>query len=140
MDAPLRGGLPGLARFGRAFQRSQAHANQVKTHMGRPVLNAFFPSTGLGQLDGLLRHLRLPELALAGNGLDRMAIAIAGMKIHVPINLGGVEAQRLIHLAHGLDKLAPVQGAQEAQAIDGVTDGDLVGGLVLALDAGPVAR
>ncbi len=56
-------------------------------------------------------------------------------KIHFPVNLGGIEAQRLIDLAHGLDKLAPVQGAQEAQTVDGVTDGDLVGGLVLALDA-----
>ncbi len=135
MDAPLHGCLPGLARLCRAFQRSPAFANQVKAHMGGPVLNAFFPGAGFGQLDGLLRHLRLLEPAVAGNGLDRMAIAIAGEEIHLPVNLGGVEAQRPIDLAHGLDKLAPVQGAQEAQTVDGVTDGDLVGGLVLAFEA-----
>ena len=73
------------------------------------------------------------ELAVAGNGLDRMAIAIAGEKIHFPVNPGGVEAQRLLDLAHGLDELAPVQGAQETQAVDGMADRDLVGGLVLAL-------
>ncbi len=134
VDAPFDGCLPGLAHFCRVFQRSHAFVDQVKTHMRGPVLNPFFPGTGFGQLDGLLRHLRLQELAVAGNGLDRMAIAIASEKIHFPVNPGGVQAQRLIDLAHGLDKLTPVQSAQETQTVDGVTDGDLVGGLVLALE------
>ena len=63
-----------------------------------------------------------------------MAITIAGEEVHGPVHPGGVEAERLLDLAHGLDKLAPIQGAQEAQAVDGMTDRDLVGGLVLALE------
>ena len=71
---------------------------------------------------------------MAGDGLDRMAITIAGDKIHLPVNPGRIEAQRLLDLAHVLHKLLPVHGAQETQAGDAVADGNLVGGLVLALE------
>ena len=52
----------------------------------------------------------------------------------------------LVDLAHGLDKFAPVQGAEKTEAVDGMTDRNLVGGLVLALlmheslDGKPLSR
>src|ERR1039457_7213209 len=63
-----------------------------------------------------------------------MAVAIAGEEIHVAVHPSRIKEQRLLDLAGRLDKLAPVQRAQQAQAIDSMTDGDLVRGLILALD------
>src|SRR5581483_3270584 len=98
------------------------------------ILHSLLLRAAFRQLDRLLRYLRLLEQTVAGDGLDRMAISIARGKIHFPINAGRIETKRLIDLAHVLDKLAPIQGAQETQTVDRMTDGDLVGRLGLAIE------
>ena len=100
--------------------------------MGSPVLAAQFLCALRGQLDGLLSDLCLRELALAGDGFDRMAIAIAGRKIHRAVNVSGVGAQDLLDDAQALHKFLPVHRAQETQAGDAVADRNLIRSLILA--------
>jgi hypothetical protein len=59
-----------------------ALVDQIVAHVGGPVRRPLLPGAVRGQLDGALRDVRFRELAVPGQGLDRMAIAIAGRKIH----------------------------------------------------------
>src|SRR5437660_238130 len=61
-------------------------------------------------------------------------IASSSQEIHPLVNAGRVRTQSLIDQADGFDELAPVHGAQEAQAGNAMADGNLIGGLVLALE------
>src|ERR1035437_8355701 len=101
--------------------------------MSHPVCYSLFASTRFGQFDGFLCDFVLQQLTAPRKIFNRMAISIASGEIHFPVNSGRVEAQSLLDPAQGLDKLAPVQSAQEPQTVNGMTDGNLVGGLVLAL-------
>ena len=101
--------------------------------MGGPVLAPLLPGAVRGQLDGPPRDVRFGELAVPGQELDRMAIAIAGRKIHLAVNAGRVGAQRLLDQTQGLHELLPIHGAQETKTGNTVADGNLVGGLILAL-------
>ena len=79
-----------------AFARADAFLPRVpawpglcrsdKNRHGQSGLEFPFPEHCFSQLDGLSRHFRFRQSAVAGNGLDRMAIAIAGGKIHLPVN------------------------------------------------------
>jgi hypothetical protein len=89
---------------------------------------------GGGELDGFQGDLGLGQVAMAGDGLDRMAVLIPGGELHVAVNVGGVAAQGRFHDAQGFHKLLPVHRAEEAQAADAVTDGNLVRRLILAVE------
>ena len=69
---------------------------------------------------------------MARDGFDRMAVAIAGRKIHPAINVGRVGAQGVLDVTQGLHELLPVHRAQETETRDTVADGNLIGRLVLA--------
>jgi hypothetical protein len=86
-----------------------------------------------GQHHGLVRHLALAAGALLRNRLDHVPVTVTGRKIHPRVHPARVFAQRVLDHAHGLDKRAPVQRTQQAQAADAVADRHLVGGLLLIL-------
>ena len=123
----------GHRTFARRPSARLAFVNQIEAHMGGPVLAPFLPGAVRGQLDGAPRDVRLRKLAVPGQELDRMAIAIAGCKIHLAVNPGRVGAQCLLDQTQGLHELLPVHGAQETKTGNTVADGNLVGGLILAL-------
>ena len=133
VDASFDDRSPGPPHLRRASQHGLALVDQIEAHMGGPVFAPLLPGTVRGQLDGALRDLRFRELAVPGQELDRMAIAIAGRKIHLAVNVGRVGAQGRLDQAQGLHELLPVHGAQETQTGNAVADGNLVGRLVLTL-------
>ena len=61
-----------------------------------------------------------------------MAVTIASGEIHPAVRSARVFAQDLLDHAHALDELSPVHRAEKSQAADGVTDGNLVAGLLLS--------
>ena len=118
--------------LGRKFQHEATLADQIEADMGGPVLAPVKPGGGGGQLHGQLRDLRLRVLAVPGNGLYPMPILVAGGKVHLLIEAGGIGPQRGLHQTHGFDKLLPVRGAQKPQTGNAVAHGNLVGRLTLA--------
>ena len=95
VDASFDDRSPGPPHIRHALQHGLAFVDQIEAHVGGPVFAPFLPGAVCGQLDGALRDLRFRELAVPGEGLDRMAIAIAGRKIHLAVNAGRVGAQSL---------------------------------------------
>jgi len=86
------------------------------------------------QFDRLAGHIRFRQATLPGDALDGVAIAVPGRKIHESISVLRVRAQNAFDHAIGLDELAPIDGAQAAEAADAVADRDLVGGLLSRLE------
>ena len=87
----------------------------------------------LRQLDGLARDVAFRAPAALGHMLHRVAIAIAGGKIHRAVGCRRILAQGLFDHAHRLNKRAPVHSRQKSETADAVADGDLVDGLLLIL-------
>ena len=50
-----------------------------------------------------------------------MTVAVASRKIHFDINSAGILTQGLFHNAHGLDKLAPIDGFDDRDSPRNVT-------------------
>ncbi len=133
MYAPLDDRSPGPAHFHSAPQRGLALVYKIETHMGGAVFAPLQAGAILGQLDGAARNVGLREPAVPGKELDRMAIAVAGRKIHAPVNAAGIRAQGPFDETQGLHKILPIVGAQEAKTGYAVADGDLVRRLILAV-------
>ena len=129
------------------LERGAAIADQKVAHMGVPgalptVLCvagcvAFCPafarrSRNAAKLDRLARHIGLGARRQPGNRLDRMAVAVTGGEIHLRISAAGIVPQDLLYAAEHLDELAPVDGAQQAQAADAVAHRHLARRLLLA--------
>ena len=87
----------------------------------------------LRKLNRCARHRTLGQATVLRRLLDDVAIAITRGKIHPAVNAADVLTQDLLDRAHGLDKLAPVHRAEQAETRDAVADGNLVGGLALVL-------
>ena len=85
------------------------------------------------ELDGFVRHFLLRKLALAGQCLDRVAIAIARREIHLAVNTGWLVLESVVNQAESFHKLLPIDRTQQAQTGDTVTDGDLIRCLTLTL-------
>ena len=134
MDSPFDDRLGGPSHIRPASELGAAEVDQIIADMGRAVPAALLPGGFLGQLNGLLRHLGFRKRAVPGNILDRVPVAIPGGKIHQAVNAGRVGAQGQIDQAEGLDELLPIHRAQEAKAGNAVAYGNLVGGLILALE------
>ena len=117
------------------FEGGKAVPNQVKPDV-RGTRPRAFPCGSLGcQPHHGACHLRLRLSRAAGHHLDAVPVVVARTEIHVAVGAARVLAQHLLGEAHGFDKLAPVHDAQETQAVDAVSDGNLVGGLALAVGA-----
>ena len=121
---------PGVG-FG--LQVRPAAGDEVVAHVGRAVLPAPGRGRGGGEADGLFGDFGFAEPAVPGQGLDRMAVPVAGRKIHPRVDSGRIGQENLIHDARALDEGAPVPGAEQAQGGDRVADRDLIGRLALAL-------
>ena len=74
------------------------------------------PAVFLGQLQGLLRGLRLRPLLPPGQTAHLLPVAAAGILLHVGVVPGGVLVQQGLQAALPLQKTAPVDGLQRAQA------------------------
>src|SRR5205823_368895 len=88
-----------------------------------------------GQGQGAVGDLDLVAVAAAGEALDGAAVAVLGGKVLAGVDAGGVVAEDGLDDAGALEEEGPVEVGEQAQAGDGVADGDLVGGLALVLAA-----
>ncbi|KFB71348.1 MAG: hypothetical protein AW09_003511 [Candidatus Accumulibacter phosphatis] len=134
--ASAQGSGAGKADFRRLLQCRQALVDQVEADVPRPFAKAagrIADRRRTRQLDRLAGHLALRQVALPGNLLGGVAVAIAGGKIHPAINARRIFPQGTLDDAGGLDELAPVHGAKHPQAADAVADRNLIGGLALIL-------
>jgi hypothetical protein len=68
-----------------------------------------------GQANDNLADFQLAGITPPSNSLDRMAVAIAGGKVHLAIYAGRVAGQGLFNHALIADKGAPVEGIKEAK-------------------------
>ncbi len=112
---------------------------------GQPVIDQKIPDVQLpwlcsgrilerhSQGDYRFRHNLFRLAALLGQILHDMPVTVAGPEIHPGIDPGRVAAQHGFGHTKGFNKLPPVDGVQGSETGDGVADGYLVGGLVLAL-------
>ncbi|MGO9371952.1 MAG: hypothetical protein ACLQBD_07600 [Syntrophobacteraceae bacterium] len=103
--------------------------------MCRAMVAAFPRGALMRQLDRLTRHLALGVQTTLSSLFHDVAVAIAGSKIHLAVDVAGVLTQGLLDNAHRLDELAPVHRAQEPEAADAVAHRDLVRSLLLVLRA-----
>ena len=133
VNAPFHDPSPGPPHVHLTPQHKSSLVDQIKADVGCPVSASLLPGAGLGQMDGLSRHVRFRDLAVPGKELDRMTIAIAGRKIHRAINISRVGAQSLLHKTQALHEVLPVHCTQETKAGNAVADRNLVGRLALTL-------
>src|SRR5260370_40426637 len=121
----------GDARLRAALELRQSLIDEIEAYMSRSIAGALGGRGCLRQLDRFTRHLAFREGARLGDPLHDVAIAVARGEIHFAVGSAGILAEGLLDHAHGLDKLAPVHRAKKTQAADAVTDGNLIGGLLL---------
>ena len=133
MDAPFDDRSPGPSRLHLAPQDGPAFVNQIKAHVGGSVLAPMLPGAVQGQFNGAPRDVRFRDAAVPGQEFDRMAVAVAGRKIHLAVNAGGVGAQRFLDPAQGFHKLLPIHGAQRTKAGNAMADRHLISGLILTV-------
>ena len=67
--------------------------------------------------------------------LDRVAVPIAGRKVHLRVRAGGILTQDLLDQADALEEQRPVDRGQQPHARDDVADGELIGSAPLMLGA-----
>ena len=116
---------PGAERWMRTtypFQFLATAIDQVITDVGFAVMPAQTGRARPRKINGAGGHMFLNQTAGSGNRFNHMAVAVTAGEIHPGISCGRVVAQRAVDHTHRLDKLAPVEGAQQAQATDAVTD------------------
>jgi hypothetical protein len=111
--------------------------DEIEPHVrGAIVVAAATRGTGgpfARELDRPARHLAFGELARLRDPLHDVPVLVAGGEVHPAVEAARILAQLLLHDAHRLDEVAPVHGAQESQAADGVADGDLRARLLLGV-------
>src|SRR5207244_1636129 len=109
-----------------------APAEEVVADVGGPVLRILLwgRPRALDALEGR------PDLGLPrrlGQLLHRVAVAVAAREVHARVHARGIAVQDVLHEAHALEVLGPVDGRAQAQAGDRVGDRDLAGGFALVL-------
>ena len=77
------------------------------------------------------RHFLFGQAAAVRQVLYGVPVTVARGEGHAGIGAGRVPPQFPLHHAQAFHKFVPVCDLQEAQALDGVGDGDLVGGLLV---------
>ncbi len=87
-----------------------------------------------GQLDRRARHLGLARVRALGDALDDVAVAVARLEVHQPVDARGVFAEDGIDEADRLEEVAPVERREQAHRGDDVADRDLRGGLPLVFE------
>ena len=109
------------------FEGRPALVDEVVADVSRPVVDARLTLRRPGEMDRGVRHFQLALGTAAGDGLDGVAIAVAGEEILVGVDPRRIEAQHGFHQAQVLHEPSPVESRDEAQAADAVGYGDLVG-------------
>ena len=74
-------------------------------------------------------------LARLASCFDRVAIAVAGRKVHLRVGAGRILAQHLLDDADAIEEDRPVDRRQQPHAGDDVSGGELIGRLSLVLDS-----
>ena len=116
-----------------------AWARQVVPHVQAPI-GARPCAAATRHVDAFEGDAGLVLGPAIGEQLDGPPILIAAGEVHVAIDARRVATQDLLDVTHALEEAAPVQGAGEPEAGDGVGHRHLIGGLVLAFDADRVLR
>ncbi|KAF5056936.1 hypothetical protein DSECCO2_362080 [anaerobic digester metagenome] len=121
--AQRRSGRP--AHLHEPLKPGKSVIDQIETDMRLAFLvlaRRAFP----GQFQRPARHLGFGVWAFFCRLFNKVAIAVAGGKIHPAVDGNRVLPKNALDRAQGLDKIVPVRGVQGAQAADAVADGDLV--------------
>ena len=82
-----------------------------------------------GAFDGAERDAELGFAGRLGQILNRVPVTIAAQKIHAAVHPGRVALEHLLDEADLFDVIGPIQRRAQAEAGDGVGDGDLGRGL-----------
>src|SRR4030042_5606275 len=85
----------------------------------------------LRQVDCSMRPFDFRQTAALSNFFYYMSIVVTGSKIHSAVDSVRIITQGLLNDAHLFDKLLPVHRSQEAEAVDYIANGELVGGQLL---------
>ncbi|MPN15461.1 hypothetical protein SDC9_162795 [bioreactor metagenome] len=104
---------PQINHSGAAFSAlPQRLSKQVPAHMpGRPL-------SPLGQLNGQQRGLPLPHAPLFRQTAHLLAVAAAGVVVHMGVDPRRVLLKRLLHSAGALQKRGEVIGAQQPVSLE----------------------
>ncbi len=76
-------------------------------------------------------HFLLGQAAAPGDAFRGMTVTVTRDKIHLAVAATRIAQQRLLDDAQGLHKLPPIHRTQHPQTANAVTDGNLVGSLML---------
>src|SRR4030042_6524097 len=114
-----------------SLELRQSLIDQVESDMCHSIVVPLPGRTFVRQVDCSMRHFDLGQTAALSNFFYYMSIAITGSKIHSAVSSVRIITQGLFNNAHRFDKLLPVHRAQEAEAVDAIANGELVGGQLL---------
>ena len=117
------------------FQGREPIVHEIIPHVGSGIFRPIPGSSLPGKVNGLPGYLRLSEGAVFCGPLNPVAVIVPGGEIHAAVDPGGVLRKGMLHGAHSLHEVPPVEGAEEAEAADAVGHGDLVYRLFLVLRA-----
>ncbi len=110
-----------------------APIDQVIPDVGRAIVAAEVRDAVAGELDGPGGNLVFQQRAAPGDFFHRMAVAVAGGKVHATVHVRRITAKGVLDPAHAFNELGPVGRREQPEAPNAVADRDLVSGLVLVL-------
>jgi hypothetical protein len=123
---------------GGALELRPAFVDEIEADVGLALVVAIDGTAARGGVTGHPerepRHVAFRHGARARDRLDDVPVAVAGGEVHAAVEAARVVAQRRFDDAHRLDEVAPVGGAEEAQAADRVADRHLGARLLLRFD------
>src|SRR5262249_18340576 len=91
-----------------AFELTTPVADQVLTDVGASRVGGDLRDAAC-QLHALERDTKLAVAGWIGQFLHRVPIAVAASKVHARVDAGGIALEHMLHEAHALEKLAPVE-------------------------------
>ena len=129
-DTPARADDPRFQRHAaadRTLQIAPSVIDQVIPDVCAAIVGIALGGRCLRERNGFPCHREFAALAAARDILDDVPVTVTGGEILARVHACRVFAQGLLDDTERLDVIAPVHGADEAQAADAVGDGDLVG-------------
>src|SRR5690242_14815008 len=116
------------------LELSQSFIDEIESYMSPRCVISTAVAVRLGvarQLERFAGNLHFGHGTDPCNSLHHMPVAVATGEIHPPVDTPRIFPQCLLDSTDAFHKLAPVDSAQSAQAIDTVGDGNLVCCLLL---------
>ena len=116
-----------------ALEVRAAFSDEVIAHMRGSIERRAAFRREARTLDRAEGHTQLGLPGGPGQRLRGLAVAVSTQEVHALVDARGIALENPLYEAHRLEVLAPVESGGEAEASDGVSDGDLGRGQSLML-------